>query len=245
MRLIFPAVREDVDDHALVTLYAPDRSRPTVRLNFVSSLDGAVEIGGYSEPLSGAADKRVFRILRQHCDALMVGAGTVRREGYHAVTLDRERRAWREANGLPAYPVAVIVSASLDLDPAADVLANAPVRPVILTHDAAPADRRAALGEVADVVSCGPTAVDLGAGLAVLRGRGLTHVLSEGGPHLLGSLVAADLVDELCLTISPQLAGAGAGRIAAGPIAPAPLGMTLEHALLAENSLITRYSRAH
>ena len=246
MRLIFPAptADDDLDDEALVARYAPDRSRPSVRVNFAASLDGAVEVGGFSEPLSGPADKRVFKILRQHCDALLVGAGTVRNEGYHAVTLDPARRAWREANGLAAYPVPAIVSSSLELDPGADILARAPVRPVILTHDGAPADRRAALAEVADVISCGMTAVDLGVALERLHERGLTHVLSEGGPHLFGGLVAADLVDELCLTFSPLLAGAGAERIVTGPTPAAPLGMRLVHALFAEDCLITMYARA-
>ncbi|GAA1775399.1 pyrimidine reductase family protein [Luedemannella helvata] len=246
MRLIFPAPAsaDDLDDDALVARYAPDRSRQTVRVNFAASLDGAVEVGGFSEPLSGPADKRVFKILRQHCDALLVGAGTVRNEGYHAVTLDPARRAWREAHGLAPYPVPAIVSASLALDPRADILARAPVRPIVFTHDGAPADRRAALADVADVVSCGVATVDLGVALAQLRSRGLPHVLSEGGPHLFGGLVAADLVDELCLTYSPQLAGAGAERIVAGPVPAAPLGMRLVHALFAEDSLITMYARA-
>ncbi|GAA1833115.1 pyrimidine reductase family protein [Luedemannella flava] len=242
--MIFPSPGDDLDDDALVALYAPDRSRPDVRINFVTSLDGAVEINGFSAPLSGEADKRVFRVLRQHCDALLVGAGTVRNEGYHAVRLDAARRQWRAAQGLPTYPVLVIVSGSLDLDPGIHALAAAPVRPVILTHDAAPADRRAALTAVADVVSCGNAAIDLGVGLAELRTRGLAHVLSEGGPHLFGALTAAGLVDELCLTVSPQLAGAGAGRITAGPLAPAPVGMRPAHVLLADDSLITRYVRA-
>ena len=241
--MILPHPTDDLDHDALVDLYAPDRSRPGVRANFVTSLDGAVEIGGHSEPLSYPADKTVFGILRQHCDALLVGAGTVRHEGYRAVRLDGPRRDWREANGLAPYPVLVVVSAALDLDPRADMLAGAPVRPVILTHDAAPADRREALAQVADVVSCGPTAVDLGIGLAGLASRGLGQVLTEGGPHLFGSLLAAGLVDELCLTVSPQLAGAGAGRIIAGPVAPATLGMHVVHLLVDENTLITRYAR--
>jgi riboflavin biosynthesis pyrimidine reductase len=245
VRLIFPDPSDELDDDALTALYSPDRSRPTVRVNFVTSLDGAVTVAGKSEPLSGAGDKRVFRILRQHCDALLVGAGTVRGEGYHAVLLDPQRRAWREANGLAPYPVPVIVSARLELDPEADILARAPVRPLILTHDAAPAHRRKALAAVADVISCGATVIDVGRGLAELTARGLTHVLSEGGPHLFAALAAADLVDELCLTVSPLIAGAGASRIVAGEVAPQTLGMRVVHLLYDEEALITRYARAN
>jgi riboflavin biosynthesis pyrimidine reductase len=137
----------------------------------------------------------------------------------------------------------VVVSGSLDLDPAQAVFADAPVRPVVFTHAAAPAERRAALSEVADVVSVGDTAVDLTAMARELHGRGATQLLSEGGPHLLGALTAADLVDELCLTVSPLLAGPGAGRITAGPPS-APRPMTLRHVLTADGALLMRYARS-
>jgi riboflavin biosynthesis pyrimidine reductase len=98
---------------------------------------------------------------------------------------------------------------------------------------------------VADVVTCGTGTVDLAAGRTALTDRGLWHVLCEGGPHLFGTLVAADLVDELCLTVSPLLAGAGAGRIVAGPAHPeAPLAMSLAEIIHADDgTLLTRYRR--
>ena len=151
----------------------------------------------------------------------MVGAGTLRHEGYRAVRLDEQRRAWRREQGLAEYPTLVVVSAALDLDPDAPRL-----RRGAGTADRAHARRRArrtgatASAAVADVVVCGESVVDLAVGLAELRARGLDQVLCEGGPHLFGALLAADLVDELCLTVSPLLAGPGAGRIVAGP-APA------------------------
>ncbi|HEX5740044.1 MAG TPA: pyrimidine reductase family protein [Pilimelia sp.] len=231
-----------MDDAELIHAYA-EPAGERLRVNFVTSLDGAAEVDGRSAPLSGPADKRVFGILRMLCDALLVGAGTVRQEGYRALRLDEGRRAWRRAAGRPEVPVLVVVSAALDLDPAQPAFADAPVRPVVLTCAAAPAARRAALEAVADVVACGDTTVDLAAGLALLRGRGLAKVLSEGGPRLLGALTAADLVDELCLTLAPLLAGPGAGRITAGDALPAPRRLPLRQALAAEDLLLLRHAR--
>jgi riboflavin biosynthesis pyrimidine reductase len=229
-----------LDDGALADLYRADG--PVVRVNFVTSVDGAVELDGFSEGLSGVPDKRVFGLLRMLCDGLIVGAGTLRHEGYRAVRLDDERRAWRRANGLAEYPTLVVVSAALDLNPGQAAFADAPVRPIVITHGRAPADRRAALSGVAEVWTAGDDAVDFAAALVRLRERGLAHLLCEGGPHLFGALAAADLVDEVCLTVSPLLTGPGAGRITAGP-ASAPKGMALRHVLESEGSLFLRYTR--
>jgi riboflavin biosynthesis pyrimidine reductase len=90
----------------------------------------------------------------------------------------------------------------------------------------------------------GDGTVDLRAAVAGLHERGLRHILCEGGPHLLGSLTAAGLVDEVCLTISPLLTGPGAGRITAGlPLADGPHRYALRHALAAEDMLLLRYAR--
>jgi riboflavin biosynthesis pyrimidine reductase len=229
-----------LDDDGLAEAYAPDG--PGVRVNFVSSLDGAVELSGYSEGLSGPADKRVFGALRMLCEGLLVGAGTLRHEGYHAVRLTEARRAWRTARGLPPYPTLVVVSRALALNPAQDAFAGAPVRPIVLTCGAAPVDRRSALAGVAEVLIAGERDVDLAAAVGLLRDRGLGHLLSEGGPQLFGALTAADLVDELCLTVSPLLAGPGAGRITAGLPGP-PRSLSLRHALAAGDMLMLRYAR--
>ncbi|WP_433066388.1 pyrimidine reductase family protein [Dactylosporangium sp. CS-033363] len=228
-----------VEDPQLIDLYRTPPG-PWLRLNFVASLDGAGTVDGRSAPLSGPADKRVFGVLRMLCDALVVGAGTVRDEGYHALRLDAGRRAWRVEHGLAEYPTLVIVSKRLDLDPALDALAGAPVRPIVLTRTGADPGK---LGEVADLITVGDDAVDLVAGVAALRERGFAHLLSEGGPMLFGSLAAAGLVDELCLTVSPLLAGAGAGRIIGGPQLPEPERLTLRHVLYDDGLLFLRHAR--
>ncbi len=234
---------EPLSDRALAELY-PRRDRPWLRVNFVASLDGAVTVDGYSAGLSGTTDKRVFGLLRMVCDAVLVGAGTLRHEGYGPIRLDEPRRAWRRERGLPEYPTMVVVSGRLDLDPDSPVFAEAPTTPVVVTHRAAPAGRRAALDPVADVLAYGEHVVDLPAALTALHDRGLGQVLCEGGPHLLGSLTDADLVDELCLTVAPLLVGPGAGRITAGqPLSGTLRRLGLRHALRGADLLLLRYAR--
>lgn len=220
----------------------PESGAPLLRVNFVASVDGAVEVAGTSAGLSSPMDQRVLGILRRQCDAVLLGAGTLRVEGYAPPLLDRPGRRWRQRHDRPEHPTLAVVSGSLDLDPAGPAFAGSPVRPVILTHAAAPAGRRRELERVAEVVTAGQSTVDPAVGLRELHARGLWRILSEGGPHLLGSLIAADLVDELCLTVSPQLAGAGAGRITAGATSPLrPL--VLRQVLAAGDHLLLRYAR--
>jgi riboflavin biosynthesis pyrimidine reductase len=218
----------------------PRADGPVLRANFIASADGAVAVDGVSAGLQGPGDKEIFDHLRTICDALIVAAGTVRAERYDALRLTGPDRAWRLAAGLPEFPLMVIVSGSLDLDPEQLIFADAPVRPIVLTHRAAPAD--APVRGVAEVIAVGDTEVDLAAGVRLLHGRGATRLLCEGGPGLFGALIAADLVDELCLTVAPLLAGGAAGRIAHGPPTP-PRRMSLRHALTRHDMLFLRYAR--
>jgi riboflavin biosynthesis pyrimidine reductase len=238
--------RTDLPDlDALRDAYALDRARPTVRMNFVSSVDGAVEVDGHSRGLSSELDKRVFFVLRGYADAVMVGAGTLRHEGYGPVRSAGAALSWRRSHGLSDHPTLVIVSESLHLDPGDAVFAEAPVRPVVLTNGAAPVDRRDRLAAVADVIAFGDAAgTDLAAGLGELHRRGLSQILCEGGPHLFASLLSAGLVDELCLTISPMLVGPGPDRIVTGEAIDKPADLRLVHAIVAGDEILTRYARA-
>lgn len=232
-------------DADLLGWYAvPDRAIPWVRANFVASLDGAATHDGHSEGLGTPADKRVFQLLRWLADVIVVGAGTVRAEGYEGALVRSRGRDWRAEQGLSPHPVVAIVSAKLDLEPGSGVFTRAPVRPLVLTTASAPAEQRARLAEVADVVECGASAVDPGRMLSELVARGLPQVHSEGGPHLLGSFIEHGVLDELCLTLSPRLEGGTVRRIVDGG-AVAPIGMSLAHALAADDgTLLLRYTRA-
>jgi riboflavin biosynthesis pyrimidine reductase len=239
VRRLLPDRADDVDldeEYAL-----PDPDRRHVRANFVSSADGAAELAGRSGGLSSDADHRVFSVLRGLCDAVLVGATTVRREGYGPARPNAERRKWRQDHGLAPVPPVVVVTSRVELDLESAFFTEAVSRPVILTTDATPSERRRRAEEVADVVSCGDTMVDISTGLEQLAERGLKHVLCEGGPYLFGQLAAARLLDELCLSLAPVLAGVDHLRIIGGPTLEKPVELELAHVLTAEGTLFLRY----
>lgn len=194
----------------------PDRATPRVRMNFVESADGAATLDGRSGALGGETDRTLMRILRAMCDVVLVGAGTVRAEGYGGVGVDGEDAARRRSAGLSGQPRLAVVSGSLALEPRHPFFADAVTRPLVVTCAASPAQRRAALDDVADVLVCGGDAVDLPEAIARLAERGMTQVLCEGGPHLFGALLEAGLVAEVCVTIAPRIVGGDAPRISRG-----------------------------
>ncbi|WP_449276745.1 pyrimidine reductase family protein [Leucobacter sp. GX24907] len=192
----------------------PPAGRAHVRMNFVSSADGAVTIDGRSGSLGGAHDRELMLVLRTLCDVVLIGAGTVRAEGYGGLGLPDGLQRRRVSLGLTEVPRMAILSGSLDLAPDMSVFTKAEHRPLVITREGAPSERREALEQVADVLDFGESRVDLGAALAHLADHGLSRVLCEGGPSLFGSLLEADLVDEVCLTISPKFVAGEAPRIA-------------------------------
>ena len=220
MRLLLPGAGRpsggELSPARIAGLYAyPSRDRPWIRANMVESADGAASVSGRSRGLSSPADRLVFALLRSLADVILVGAQTARAERYQPVRPSEVRPELR--SGRPATPPIAVVSRRLDLDPDAALFTAAPpgARTIVITTELAPAPRRAELSRYADVVVAGAETVDLRSAVAALAARGHRRVLSEGGPHLLGELTDAGLLDELCLTISPLLAGPGANRIIA------------------------------
>ena len=241
--LLSPAAAA-LDEAGLVSAYSvADRSTPTLRVNFVTSLDGSATVKGLSGGLGGPADKLVFDTLRRLADVVLVGAGTARSEGYGAMRLPDADEQWRVEHGLAPQPTFALVSGRLDLDATSDIFTKAPVRPLVLTSAAAPADARDALGEVAEAVSCGDDHAEPQLIIDALVSRGLPQILCEGGPSLFGTFIAADLVDELCLTVSPLLEGGAGIRISHGE-SEAARRMRLVHVLESDGLLLTRYARA-
>lgn len=224
-------MRRLVPDHTeleLDALYADlvlptpaEGDRPWVALGMVASADGAVTLDGRSGGLGGDADRRAFGQLRAASDVILVGAGTVRAEDYGPPRAPADRVAARRTAGLDPAPQLVVVSGSAALDPAARLFRaerdEGVPPPVVIVSAAAPRDRVAALREVAEVVVQDGRDVDLGEVLAWCGERSDGRVLAEGGPTLNGALLAAGLVDEVFLTLAPQLVGGAAGRIVTGP----------------------------
>jgi riboflavin biosynthesis pyrimidine reductase len=211
----------EADDALLRELYAPPRL-PWLRVNMVSTADGsATGANGRTGSINNAADKRVFDLLRADADAVLVGAGTARAERYR-----------------PASVPLVVVSARGTVP---ELLRDAPPGQVLLATCAeAPglAGSRELLGTDQVLVS-GDAAVDLLALRGMLVERGLVHLLSEGGPTLLGDLVRAGVLDELCLTTVPHLVGGEHPRIVLG--ADVDTGLDLRVLLEQDGTLLGRY----
>jgi riboflavin biosynthesis pyrimidine reductase len=242
MRALLPHPADDVDVHAL---YAADwLDRGGLRVDFVSSVDGGAQAEGRSAGLQTPGDNRVFAALRDLADVVLVGAGTALAEGYRGIRVDERRQAVRRAYGLSDVLPTAVISRSLRLDPDSPLFTEAPAqgRTIVLTCEAAPADRRAALAGVADVVTCGADAVDPARLRAALEERGLRRILSEGGPTAFAELAHGGVVDELCLSLTPLLVGPGPSRILAGTGGwPAPAGLVLAGALEEDGALFLRY----
>jgi riboflavin biosynthesis pyrimidine reductase len=242
MRALLPTPRADVDVHAF---YATDwLDGGGLRVNFVASVDGAATEDGTSRGLQTPGDNRIFAALRDLADVVVAGAGTVRTEGYRAITVSERRRAVRADYGLPKTLPTAVISRSLRLDPNHDLFVGAPddARTIVLTCAAGDAVVRAELELVADVVVCGDESVDLAAARAALSDRGLTRILCEGGPTLFADLARAGVADELCLSVSPLLSGPGARRIVAGELwSGAPRRVTLTGLLEEDDALFCRY----
>jgi riboflavin-specific deaminase-like protein len=232
-----PVPADALDDAQLAARYAypADLGAPFVRANFVASADGAVSVDGRSAGLGSPADRRVFLLLRELADVVLVGAGTVRAEDYGG--------ARRPTRGHAAPPPIAVVTGSADLDPASRLLTDTRVPPIVLTLASAPAQRRERLAAAgADVVALDRLTPDVV--LAELARRRLHRVLCEGGPRLFGEFVAADAVDELCLTVAPLLVGGAVRRIAVGPEGAHARRLRLVDALHEDGTLLLRYRRA-
>lgn len=230
MRRLHPDPADPVDPADVYGDPPEGEGRPGLRVNMIASADGAVTVDGRSGGLGGAGDRAVFHALRARADVVLVGAGTVRAERYGPPRGDRPPRI-------------AVVTRSCDLDWDAPLFAEPTTRPLVVTVAGAPPDRLARAGEVADVVVAGAEDVDLPRALRLLGDRGARAVLCEGGPSLNGRLAAAGLVDELCLTVAPLLAGGDARRIVAGPALSPPPAMALASVCEEEGYLFLRYRR--
>lgn len=236
-----PAEVDPADAHARAERPAP-AGRPWLLANMVVSLDGATAVAGRSGALGSAGDKAVFSALRAVADVIVVGAATVRAEGYGPPRTPQARRAERLARGQEPFPRIVVVSRSLDLDPTSSMFTEAHEPPLVYTVATAPESKVAALAPVAEVVAAGEDSVDVTAMLADLGRRGVTVALTEGGPVLNGHFLAAGLVDELDLTTAPLLVGGDSDRVTAGaPIATE--AFDLAHLWEDDGFLLARYVR--
>jgi riboflavin biosynthesis pyrimidine reductase len=241
MRALLPEPAESVDLHEF---YGRDwNAEGGVRVNFVSSVDGAAAANGLSRGLQTPGDNKVFAALRDLADVIVVGAGTARDEGYRPSKPSAARRAKREEHGYPSVPAIAVVSRSLDLDPTATLFTEAEAKTIVLTVASGNEGVRDALSLVADVVICGEDEVDLQYALSALRERGHRRLLCEGGPHLFTDMAVAGVADELCLSLSPLLVGPHSRSITGGIAWEGePKAMRLTGLLEEDGALFARYA---
>jgi len=172
-------------------------------------------------------DRRLFALLRTLSDVILVGAATVRTERYKPARFQEDWRDLRSGR-TPTPPIAV-VTRRLDLDPDSPLITAAPAdaRTIVITTAQAPRDVRAALEPRADVIVAGEGGVDFKAAVAALAERGHRRCSPRAARNLLAELLEAGLLDELCLTTGPLLAGPGPSRIMAGNLPAASLPLDL------------------
>ncbi|GJF10182.1 hypothetical protein NGTWS1803_16530 [Mycolicibacterium cyprinidarum] len=213
---------------------------PGVRANMIFSADGAAGFQGRAGPLSCPADQQLLLALRAYADVVLVGAGTARAEHYGPVRLSAEHQLQRRGLGLTdAAPPIAVVSQSGALP---DTMFGSPTPPIVITSARGASNLSSETR--CQVIISGEDTVDVADAVSQLRGLGLHRVLCEGGPTLLDELVAANQVTELCVTMSPRLAGCQL----IGP--PIPSGMSspthlrLDQILVGQQDyLYLRYTR--
>ncbi|WP_286149089.1 pyrimidine reductase family protein [Mycobacterium sp. IS-1496] len=208
-----------------------------VRANMIFSADGAAAFAGRAGPLSDPLDQALLRALRGFADVVLVGAGTVRAEHYGPVRVDAMPQGRPPHQPIP--PIAVVSLSGVLPD---SLFADPAQRPILVTTQRAADERGLRPDRRRDVVIAGEHTVDASDVLVEFRSRGLSRVLCEGGPTLLDELVTADVVDEICVTVSPTLAGVQDVGRGAGALA-SPRSMRLDHALTHADYLYLKYSR--
>jgi riboflavin biosynthesis pyrimidine reductase len=215
----------------------PAPSPPYLACNFVSTLDGRATVGGSTEKLGFPTDGRVLMRLRTFADAVIIGAGTMRVERYDRMLPVARLREYREQIGLPADPLTVIVTETMDLPWDAGLFTDGHGDVLLATPSSASPPSTATSVEVLRY----PGRVDLPSLLSDLAlERGVRSAVCEGGPTVLGGLVEAGLVDDLFLTINPVLAGEGERGLMRGSLR-SPVAAELSWALEAEGELFTRW----
>jgi riboflavin biosynthesis pyrimidine reductase len=215
----FKEIDADTDDgqSALSAFYAPRRKR-WLRVNLIASVNGAAAgADGTSESLTNRVDRRILGTIRRRADIVLVGAASVRTEGYF----------------LPKTAPLAIITGSGDLTghriprdvPAGKVLVLCPSTAAATVRDTLDAENVSIL-ELG--TSDGHAKLNPAEAIQALRALGNDSIVCEGGPNLAGQLLNADLVDELCLSTSPQLSAT---------VLPVLPGLTVNHSLHLEQLL--------
>jgi len=245
MKRIFPSEvdLDPIDFYDLIRV--PHAGRPWLLLNMITSVDGSTHISGTSGGLGGPADQKVLSTLRSVADVILVGSGTVHAENYRAPQVPGDEAGRRRVErGQSPLPRLAVVSGSGKLNPEIpmfDKNETRSMRPLIYTSENGERKLLENFEDKAEIVTLDADLVDLSCVLKDLFGRGAQVVLAEGGPSLNHQLIEAQLVDELCLTISPLLVGGESSGIVNGPLLSNPNEFQLHGLATRDEFLFCQY----
>lgn len=241
---MFRRLKEGEDVDLLPLLFSERRrgsSRPWVMLNMVESVDGATALKGSATGLNDPDDRRLFLALRSVADVVLMGAQTVRSEGLGPMRMSEEMLQHRAAAGLEGEPRLAVLSRSLDIEPEERIFSDPDRRPLLVVPKDADQGRMRQLEDVADFAL-----TETDNGQAVIEALSPAEVvLCEGGPSVNSLLIAAGLIDEINLTLSPVF-GLGSSKRLASRVEELdpPQELVLDRALTGDRSLFLRYVRA-
>jgi riboflavin biosynthesis pyrimidine reductase len=227
----------------LPLLFADQRrglGHPWVMLNMVASVDGATALKGGATALNDPDDRGLFLALRSVADVVLMGAQTIRSEKLGPVRMSQEMLEHREGAGLEGIPRLAVLTRSLDIEPDHRIFSESATRPILVVPGDADPTRVRQLESVAEIA-----VADTNDGRAVIDALNADVVLCEGGPSINSLLIAAGVVDEINLTLSPLFGLGSSKRIAshADELDP-PQELVLDRALIGDRSLFLRYVRA-
>ena len=246
MKQIFPEEIE-VDPAAVYNndVRTPLDSRPWILLNMVNSVDGFISFEGRAGGLSGPADKNVYQIIRGLADIILVGAGTVRAENYQAPkTPEGNLAELRESRGQEKRPRIAVLSGELNLDPDMGLFAErhpADKPPLIYTKRESLKKNASQFTSSAEIVDFPEEELNVSRVLEDLLNKDAKIVVCEGGPNLNAHLLAAGVIDEFCLSVSPRAVGGEDPAVFLNQPVDSPTELSLDRILLEEEFLFCRY----
>ena len=243
LRQIFPNSIESIDIETAFAINVSDAVKKFLRLNMVTSIDGAISLSGTARGLSSDIDRKVFHILRSLSDVILVGAGTMRTEKYGPVSLTKKEIINRRESKQISIPPIAVISNSGTFNFETDFFTKAITKPILLTTEIGSKSALKA-NSLADIYVCGKVEVDLNIAVDTLVKLGHKNILCEGGPSLNTSLLNEDLIDELCLTITPKIVGGNGKRLFDGLNIDIPIGFEYRNIFLEQEQLFFRLTKA-
>jgi riboflavin-specific deaminase-like protein len=185
--------------------------RPYVAVNMAMSVDGKITTYRREEIILGSAhDRRTMDALRAESDAVIVGAGTVKHDGFPILMRHDDLREKRTARGLPPHPINVTLSRSLDMPSAKPFFQHPDTEKIVFTTRAAPAARVKRFAKLAEVVVLSRRTLSPADVLENLHSRGVERVLLEGGGELHWAFAEECVIDDIYVTLTPRLIGGAA-----------------------------------